>query len=522
VAIDLITFLVMLACSSLLEAGVQPRMAGGRDWKGRLLHVILVAGLFGFFLAISGNVQVAAVFAVVWVAVLTIASIAKRPMLGEPLVFSDVVLIVTIFRHPQFYFTALSTWQRCVLVLAAAGALFALTALFVASMTAHLAGIGLLVLSAGAFWFLVKSRAGARLACVPDVEGDVARYGLLATLVLYWLRWYETPDPPPLPAVALANPPAGGSAARPPELIVIVQCESFADPATLVDEPKHELSGLALARAQAWQWGRLQVENFGAYTMRTEFGVLFGRSQEALGFRRYDPFLTAKGEASYALPARLGPLGYRCQFVHPHDLRFYGRDQLMPAIGFDQLVGEDCFGAALPGFRYVDDRTLGAALGDLVEQASGPTLIYAVTMENHGPWISDQPGESRGGLDRYLHHVRNSDAMLSELAERLSSTGKSALLVFFGDHRPSIPGVTTPDGGRDTPYVIVRFSAEGRALGGLSEPVDLTPDELHHAIFECILAEGADRGREIIPAQAGRTLVTHRGDSRFDAQRIGA
>jgi hypothetical protein len=193
----------------------------------------------------------------------------------------------------------------------------------------------------------------------------------------------------------------------------------------------------------------------------------------------------------------------------------------MPAIGFDQLVGEDCFPPALSGFRYVDDRTLGASLGDLIDKASGPTLIYAVTMENHGPWISDQPGESRGGLDGYLHHVRNSDAMLSELTERLSSTGKSALLVFFGDHRPSIPGVTAPGGARDTPYAIVRYSAGGEILGGGSEPVDLTPDRLHHAILQCVLTDSVDRLRETIPAQTGQTRITARIESALESQGAG-
>jgi hypothetical protein len=247
------------------------------------------------------------------------------------------------------------------------------------------------------------------------------------------------------------------------------------------------LPGLERARAAAWQWGDLTVSGFGAYTMRTEYGVLFGRSEQALGFRRYDPFLTASGETSYALSARLGARGYHCLFVHPHDMRFYGRDRLMPAIGFDRLIGKESFAPIPPGGgRYVDDRTVGVSLGELIDTAKGPTLIYAVTMENHGPWDKDHLTGSPGGLDAYLRHVGSSDAMLSGLIDRLSKAGRSALLVFFGDHRPSIPGVLEPGGPRHTPYVMVRFSRDGQIVSGSHLRADLSPDALHHAILSCV------------------------------------
>jgi phosphoglycerol transferase MdoB-like AlkP superfamily enzyme len=314
--------------------------------------------------------------------------------------------------------------------------------------------------------------------------GDVARFGLIATLLLYWRRWRRTPDPRPCPALAPIDDLAGSAA---PQLIVIVQCESFADPAEFTDEASPSLPGLGRARAMAWQHGDLQVSGFGAYTMRTEYGVLFGRSENALGFRRYDPFLTAQGEASYALPARLAGAGYRSSFVHPHDMRFYSRDRLMPAIGFDEVIGESGFAPTRAGGgRYVDDRTLGAVLVDLARQATTPRLIYAVTMENHGPWDSDNARDAAGRLDAYLGRLRSSDAMLDDLIQYLSTDGRPALLVFFGDHRPSIPGVTAPGGARHTPYVVVRFDAGGRTLKGESAAIDLTPAALHHLVLGCV------------------------------------
>jgi hypothetical protein len=94
--------------------------------------------------------------------------------------------------------------------------------------------------------------------------------------------------------------------------------------------------------------------------------------------------------------------------------------------------------------------------------------------------------------------------------------------VFFGDHRPSIPGVTTPAGDRDTPYVIVRFSAGGGTVGRAVQPVDLTPDQLHHAILQCVLAQSAGRSREKVPSHSDRAYAATSGDSWLEAQEVGA
>lgn len=477
----------MLAASLLLDAAVHPRAARIRRWQGLLLHLLTVTGVFALYLAASGDPIAAALMTVATMALFTVASNAKYKMLGEPLVFSDLALIAGIVRHPRFYFTAIPTRQRWLAAIGATMAATALPLLISTSLSPHLVGAGLLLLAGIVLWSLRRASAFASIATSPDLPGDVARFGLIATLLLYWWRWQHTPDP--LPRSPLA-PIDGVADPAPPQIIVIVQCESFADPVEITDEALPSLPGLDRARKIAWQHGDFHVSGFGAYTMRTEYGVLFGRDETALGFRRYDPFLTARGEASFALPARLAGAGYRSSFVHPHDLRFYNRDRLMPAIGFDAVIGDSAFTPiSASGGRYIDDRTLGATLTDLAKGATTPTLIYAVTMENHGPWDSDNARDAVGRLDAYLARLQSSDAMLDDLLQYLSTDGRPALLIFFGDHRPSIPGVTAPGAARHTPYVIVRFDAGGQILKGDPAPTDLTPADLHHIVLRCVQPE---------------------------------
>lgn len=462
-----------------LDALARPRAVGLRSLEGAVLLVLLAIVPAGLFMVICGNAVVSAGLAIALVGLFTMISNAKRAMLGEALVFSDLALLGAVFRHPQFYFSALTSGQKALLALAAPIVPLLLWAAFVPDLQYHLAGLVMLGCAAIVLRVCVALRPWQRLAQVPDSEADVARHGLIPTVLLYWLRWRGTADPAP------PEPVTSGAATN--ELLIIVQCESFADPTDLFGEQAAGLPGLGSARARCWQHGKLLVDGFGAYTMRSEYGVLFGRSEAALGFRRFDPFLTATGEGSFALPSRLAPSGWRSVFVHPHDMRFYNREEIMRAAGFAELVGEDRF--APPGAgegRYVSDAAIADEIMAIAAHSQGPTMIYAVTIENHGPWKTsreDSGREDSGLRQGYLRLLAKGDAMLADLTARIADLQRPASLVFFGDHRPSIPGEVLPGGDRHTPYVIMRFDAQGRAVVGNEAPVDLSPSGLHHAIL---------------------------------------
>lgn len=489
----MLTFAALLLMVMALDALVHPRpRLPGRSLIGLWLMSWTTAALFGLFVMFSGSAMVAAVLTVALAALFALASNAKHAMLGEPLLFSDLALVGAVFRHPQFYLSAVRPWQRAVVGLIALVLVGVLAWLFDPALAPHLAGAALLAGGLAVLGFSL--RACGELIIAPDADGDVRRHGLVPVLLLYWRRWRASQDPAPCLPVARRAPDEDS-----PELVIVIQCESFADPHELFGPdhpalPDAVLPGLAAARAQAWQWGRLEVSGFGAYTMRTEYGVLFGRDEDALGFRRYDPFLTALGEASYALPARLQAANWRSLFVHPHDMRFYGRDAIMPAAGFDELVGEERFDPPRPEEgRYVTDAAMADAIHALASQADGPTMIYAVTIENHGPWAPEEAEVAgRDLVGSYLRLVGNSDAMLATLVERMGQAGRPAMLVFFGDHRPSIPGATQPGGERHTPYVMVRLNAQGQFVHGTNRRIDLSPAQLHHAVLDVVLGARAD------------------------------
>ncbi len=450
-----------------------------RSPGGTVVLVLAAMLVYALALILTGAPVVSGVVVAALFGAFALISNIKRRVLGEPLVFTDFALIGAVFQQPQFYLTALRPVQVVVLAGGVAGLFIILAALSNLDLAARLAGLGLGLIAGGGIAAALRHIDFSASNDVPDPDHDVMRHGLVPCLLAHWYAWRHTADPEPCQL-----PPIAGASRQ---LVVIVQCESFTDPAVLLGDPVLLLPGLEAARRGAFQHGRLMVSGFGAYTMRTEFGVLFGRGEDMLGTRRFDPFLTARGEASHALPNRLDRSVWTSWFVHPHDMRFYGRDRLMPEAGFDRLVGEDAFDPPAPGEgRYVTDAAVADRIINLAEQDSaGASLIYAVTIENHGPW---PPGDADAAHSAapYLKLLGRSDAMLARLMDALPGIGRPTILCFFGDHRPSIPGASEPGTERHTPYVLIRYSADGTPMPGSAAECDLTPAELHHAILDAI------------------------------------
>ncbi|MGI4958702.1 MAG: LTA synthase family protein [Janthinobacterium lividum] len=486
-AVWTIDFVVLWLAVELLDPVARPRRASGMMWLPRSLIAVPfrlcpVVSFAGLMLCLTGRPTTAVTVAIILLTGVVVGSNVKRRVLGEPLLFTDFAIVGEMVRHPGFYLGAIPPIARAALVAVLALMVWLLVGNWTGDLLPRAVGLGL-ILSCWLVLDRLKHIGPWRhLMERPAMDADVARHGLIATLSLYWLRWREQPDPVPLPALGISH------GLCPAELVVVVQCESFADPETLgatIAARMPELPGLARARGRASRWGKLAVSGFGAYTMRTEYGVLFGREEDSLGFRRFDPFLTATRDSSAALPMRLRNRIEHALFVHPHDLSFYGRDVLMPAVGFTRMLGLDAFKGASERGPHVSDTALGDQLETLIRTTVAPALIYAVTIENHGPWKPGRLAPGGTSLDAYLDHLCAGDALLDRLIDALDADGRRATLVFFGDHRPSIPGVIEPGADRDTPFVMLRFDA-GETRSSRVEPERLTPAGLHHAILEAV------------------------------------
>lgn len=465
----LVSFVVIVFLTPAIEYAVVMPRAGRQALPFRwTLDILCSMVAYGGWLAATGSIPIALLMTCALMTVTVVASNIKFRVLGEPLLFSDVVVARSFLQHPKFYLFSIPLAGRIALLVLAIAAPFLLWAYSCAAVLPHLIGVGMLLLGGLSIWLYPAQK----LAPTPDITRDAGTLGLPGSIIMYWRQWRRSVDLPP--SAALQGKPAY-------DMVVIVQCESFADPARLglpPDIPLPTMPGLKRAYDIASQWGPLCVSGFGAYTMRSEYGVIFGQEETDLGFRRYDPFLTAGRERDHAIGNRLGAIGYKSTFIHPHDLRFYNRATLMPTMGFSHMVNPGPH-ASTPDMPYFGDVALGQTIAGMMQAATAPSLFYAVTMENHGPWPGGPDGQSP--LHHYLRHVHNSDRMLLDLIEDMSARNSRALLVFFGDHRPSIPGIVMPSDIRDVPYVAISFPLDDRAAR--QNPVPLTPAQLNHLII---------------------------------------
>lgn len=167
------------------------------------------------------------------------------------------------------------------------------------------------------------------------------------------------------------------------------------------------------------------------------------------------PYYYLKDPAA-GLARSASEMGYSTHFYHPYKENFWGRTSAIPALGYQDRHFEDEFSASdVKGF-YTSDHALVQRILQQSQGHSEPQLIYAVTMQGHGPFHQPRygqaeidaacPGESEGDrqtLNTYYTGVVDEMASLQELINGLDASGKRYLLVAFGDHQPYLMGAGT-------------------------------------------------------------------------------
>ncbi|SFL78028.1 LTA synthase family protein [Methylobacterium pseudosasicola] len=488
-----LTLALCLALEVFVGDSLGPASLKPRDLALRLLGYLLIL-LFWF--VFSWRPWLAGLTCVVSVAALIYVSRAKRSVIGEPLLFSDFVLLPQVPRHPQLYYIP-PLWDPRISV----PVVLTLIATVIWYRTepsvlpdAPIPRIAALLGLPLALWLLVLAASRPPLATLvarwfpePNLEADVARVGLPASLLGYTARALAGSAPvPEVPTL-----PSGPG----DDVVVVIQLESFIDPERLGGPA---LPAMELFRTRAAQYGRLRVPAHGAYTMRSEHAVLTGRPSDSLGFGRYDPYTSRSGDEPTSLARLAGGRGYETLFLHPFHRDFFRRAKVMQAFGFTDLVMGEAFERAPRVGPYVGDVALGERLLDEVRGRRTPLFLFCVTMENHGPW---KPGRLPGIDDpeaQYLHHVVNTGRMIENLVAGLEAIARdrrqTITLCMFGDHAPSLPTCKPGFGGQATDYALFRFG------GDRVEPrrQDITADALGRdlrATLARTLAEAPARAR---------------------------
>lgn len=238
-----------------------------------------------------------------------------------------------------------------------------------------------------------------------------------------------------------------------PDIIVIL-CETYWDVRKLTGtefstDPMYFYDELC-ARDNAYS-GTLYTTALGGGTVRTEFGVLTGLSTDFLPAGT-SPYIYAKNNLS-SIASTYKNEGYTTIAMHPYDKSFYTRNIAYPYMGFDMYYGqseiEEMVDVTYQRGYVSDDSFVDAIIAQLEENASAPVFLWGISMENHQSYKAlpeyeitvknDALNEEvLASVNTYAQGVYHSTMALEKLVNYIDSREKDTLLVFFGDHLPTL------------------------------------------------------------------------------------
>ena len=247
---------------------------------------------------------------------------------------------------------------------------------------------------------------------------------------------------------------AADAAARTDVNVVYVQLESFIDPA--------EIKGLELSENPVPNWtaltenyssGYLTVPVVGAGTANTECEVLTGMRIRNFGPGEYPYQTCLKDQTAESVAYDLKANGYAAHAIHNHRATFYGRNKVYANLGFDDFTTLEYMPkAAMTPKHWAKDQVLtGQILKALDTTPDRPDLVFTVSVQSHGkypaePLLEDPeitveacPDEAyHYALEYYVDQIRQVDAFIGTLTERLSRREEKTVLVLYGDHLPAL------------------------------------------------------------------------------------
>ena len=259
--------------------------------------------------------------------------------------------------------------------------------------------------------------------------------------------------------------------------VIVVMNESFSD-LSIFDGLRSGYEGPQFFKSlpdALWR-GKLFVNVHGGGTCNTEFEFLTGNSLGYIGAGKY-PYSTFKFDNIDSMAHQFKQLGYSTCAIHPNYPSNWNRNTVYPTLGFDSFLSIDDFGGfpeynidgtrqtttptGVPVFHSgVSDQGTFQRILELLEQDDKPQFIFDVTMQNHGSYNQnnipadklthyvptgtyEDPAflETPERLNEYLSCVEESDRALEWFVDELRKIDRHVVLVFFGDHQPSM----TPD-----------------------------------------------------------------------------
>ncbi len=253
---------------------------------------------------------------------------------------------------------------------------------------------------------------------------------------------------------ALVNSAGNDSAANRPNIICVL-LESFCDPyevnfLELSEDPVPNFHALE----ENYSSGYLTVPVVGAGTANTEFEVLSGMSMQYFGTGEYPYKTILKQTDCESIASDLSKIGYGTHVVHNNTATFYSRNNAFSMMGFDSFTSKELMNIRdyTPNGNWPTDDVLIDETVKAMDSTPGQSdFVYTITVEGHGDYPTEKVLTSpaiavSGAADEalnnqweyYVNMMHEVDGFIGDLISAVDSRGEDTIIVFFGDHLPTL------------------------------------------------------------------------------------
>lgn len=215
--------------------------------------------------------------------------------------------------------------------------------------------------------------------------------------------------------------------------------------------------------------GNIYTIALGGGTVNTEFRVLTGLNTDNLLPSGATPYNYISQDVS-SFVSNYKAAGYRTIGLHLYNPHFYNRQTSYPYLGFDEFYSLSDVESLISVYYtrgYATDASTEAAIEyymDQMEETGEPTFLFAITIENHQPYGENEDNTitvtadalddtSLQVLTTYAQGVKAADEMLGTLKAYIDNRERPTVLVWFGDHLPTL-------GQSNTPYYALNYYSD--------------------------------------------------------------
>ncbi|PUA40004.1 cation tolerance protein CutA [Paenibacillus elgii] len=273
--------------------------------------------------------------------------------------------------------------------------------------------------------------------------------GLFLLILLQASGYIRPPVPLPPPEIEIQTEWSPEELQKPPNIIILLS-EAFWDITQIKSlQFSEDPAPMFHALQEKFTHGTLLSPMFGGGTANVELEVLTGHSmrffpEDSTPYEQYIKQPTA------SLASLLAGQGYNTTAISPFYHWFFNSSEVYKHLGFSRFISLEYFNPDEYVGPYIGDHAVVRRIIEESERNPGPDFIFANTMENHYHYWpgkfkknhievkSNMSNAVTGIAETYAQGLSGADRALQELIMHFSRVKEPTIIVFFGDHLPSL------------------------------------------------------------------------------------